>query len=306
MKNKDIWAIAGGKGGVGKSFLSSNLSIDLAQKGKKVVLIDADFGAANLHNFLGVPASPISISDFLASDHLKLEDVLLNTGIENLRLASGAHDTLKMSDIRVGEKNKLVDGIKELDADYVVVDLGAGIGFHTLDLFLAADRGILITAPEPTSIENTYRFIKSAFYRKLLAVVKHQGLREFIKKLNEKDKKKGLQTVADLIAEISESNYRKGGDNLKYELARINLKLILNQVRTSTDKRIGFSMGKACKKYFGVNLGYAGFVEHDKYVLQSIRQRRPVMLQSPSSRATSRIARIGQNIRRNYHLVPAF
>lgn len=302
MARKGIWTIAGGKGGVGKSFLCSNLGIDLAQRGNSVVIIDADFGGPNVHTFFGISTSIISVSDFIKSNQLHLDDILLPTGIANLKLASGAHDVLGMANLNVIQQNKLVKAVKTLDVDYVLVDLGAGTSSYTLDLFLMADIGILVAAPEPTSVENTYRFIKSAFYRKLKTVIKHQEVRTFLEKITESKHEETPRTPAELVSEITDIN-AQAGESLKYELANFNPKLILNQVRTPTDVRIGFSMSAASKKFFGVSLGYVGFVEHDSYVIQSIRQRKPVILQYPESTAASCIQRIGQNIRQNYHLV---
>ena len=302
MARKGIWAIAGGKGGVGKSFLCSNLSIDLAQRGNSVVLIDADFGGPNLHTFFGISTSIISVSDFIKSNQLRLDDILLPTGIASLKLASGAHDVLGMANLNVIQQNKLIKAIKSLDVDYVLVDLGAGTSSYTLDLFLMADVGILVAAPEPTSVENTYRFIKSAFYRKLKTVIQHQGVRSFLEKITESKHAESPRTPAELVSEITDIN-AQAGETLKFEVSNFTPKLILNQVRTPTDVRVGFSMCGASNKYFGVDLGYVGFVEHDNYVIQSIRQRKPIIIHSPDSVAASCIVRIGQNIRQNYHLV---
>lgn len=301
-KNK-IWAIAGGKGGVGKSFFTTNISIDLAQKGYSVVLIDADFGGPNLHTFFGLNNSVISLSDFICSDQLHLDDVLQPTGIANLKLASGAHDVLAMSNPNTMQQNKLRQSIKALNADYIIIDLGAGTANFTIDLFLMADKHILITAPEPTSVENTYRFIKTAIYRKLKSVIRNPEVKVFLEKIEESKGEDLPKTPAELVADINRINAHSG-EKLKYELAGFKPKLVLNQVRTPTDVRIGFSMRQACKKYFGINIGYAGFLEHDTAVTQSIRLRRPVLIYSPDSTTVKSIKRVSQNIRQNYHLVP--
>jgi len=300
---KEIWAVAGGKGGVGKSFLSSNLSIDLAQQNNRVVLIDADFGGANLHTFFGANNSKISISDFIKSNQLDLEEILIPTGVKNLLLASGAHDIIGLSNPNLFQQNKLMKAINFLKCEYVIIDLGAGNAPYTLDLFLMADHGVLVTAPEPTSVENTYRFIKSAFYRKLKSVISHTGVKELLERITESKNEDNPQTPSELIKEISNINYQ-AGETLKYEIASFCPKLIINQVRTPSDVRIGFSMKQACLKYFGINIDYCGFIEHDKTVLQSIRIRKPVILYAPNSTVSSCIKRVGHNIRQNFHLVP--
>ena len=300
---KRIWAIAGGKGGVGKSFLSTNLSIDLAQKGNEVALIDGDFGGANLHTFFGVNQTKVSISDFIKSSQLSLDDILMPTGVPNLRLASGAHDVIGMANPKQMQQAKLIKAIYGLRVDYVVIDLGAGIAPHTLDLFLMSNSGILVSAPEPTSVENTYRFIKSAFYRKLKNVMVHSGVRAFLEQITESKHEDNPRTPAELISKISGIN-AQAGETLKYEIAAFKPKLVLNQVRTPSDVRVGFSMKQACLKYFGINLDYVGFVEFDNLALQSIRARQPVILHSPEAVVSHSIRRVGHNVRQNYHLGP--
>ena len=304
IAKKRIWAVAGGKGGVGKSFLSSNLSIDLAQKGHRVALIDADFGGANLHTFFGLYQSKISLSDFINSSNLSLEEVMLPTEIPNLHIASGAYDVLGMANPKQIQQNKLIKAIYNLkDYDHVVIDLGAGVAPYTLDLFLTATSGIMVTAPEPTSVENTYRFIKSAFYRKLKNVVQHTEVRHFLEQLTETKSESHPKTPAELISRITSMN-AQAGEDLKYEIAAFKPKLLLNQVRNPTDIRVGFAMKQACIKYFGISVDYVGFVEHDPTAIQSIRSRKPVLLYAPDSQVTQSIRRVGHNIRQNYHLVP--
>ncbi len=302
-KNK-IWAIAGGKGGVGKSFLSSNLSLNLAQKGYKVVMIDADFGGSNLHTFLGVSSSKISVSDFIKNPDIRLEDILSPTGYKNLQLASGAHDVLGMSRPNSAQLKKLVKAIQSLQVDFVIIDLGAGSSHYILDLFLIADNNILVSAPEPTSVENTYLFVKSAFYRKLKTVIKHNEVRGYLEWITEHKHDQNPKTPAELVSKIMRIN-RQAGEALKYEISKFCPKLILNQIRTPSDARIGFSMHQACEKHFGINLNYVGFLEQDNIVIQSIRSRKPVLLHAPDSKATASINRIAHNIRKDYRLIPA-
>ena len=164
---KEIWAIGGGKGGVGKSLTTANISICLALMGKKVVTIDLDLGGANLHTCLGTNIPEASLSDFLNRKVSHFNDLLTPTPIKNLSIISGAQDEFGMANIKQLQKAKILNHLEEIDADYIILDLGAGTTLNTLDFFIAADKGIMTTLPEPTAIENTYRFIKSVFHRKL-------------------------------------------------------------------------------------------------------------------------------------------
>src|SRR5206468_9463288 len=87
----------------------------------------------------------------------------------NLGLLSGEGEPLGAANPRPAQKNRLIQQARDLDVDYLLVDLPPGSGFTALDFFLMADLGVLVAVPEPTSVENTFRFIKSAFLRRLRA-----------------------------------------------------------------------------------------------------------------------------------------
>src|SRR5437762_4963422 len=89
---RHIIAVGGGKGGVGKSLLAANLGIYLAQLGKKVVLLDADLGGANLHTFVGVERPAVTLGDFLNQSVGRLRECVVETAIKDLGLVSGQGD----------------------------------------------------------------------------------------------------------------------------------------------------------------------------------------------------------------------
>ncbi|WP_127716637.1 AAA family ATPase [Halobacteriovorax sp. HLS] len=276
-----IWAIGGGKGGVGKSLVTANLSICLALMGYKVVTIDLDLGGANLHTCLGVPIPDKTLSDYLTKKVRTLNELLTSTPIENLSIISGAQDDIGIANLKQMQKAKIISKMTELDADYVLFDLGAGTTFNTLDFFISADQGILTALPEPTSIENTYRFIKSVYHRKLNMV---EDLLEIGPLIDQAMNAKISQnsTPADLIARVIEINPEMG-HKLKMEIEKLSPKLIINQVRTQADIDIGFSMKIICRKYFGINLDYVGFLDYDATVWQSVKRRRPLLMEFPNS-----------------------
>jgi flagellar biosynthesis protein FlhG len=157
--NHKIWAIGGGKGGVGKSLVTANVSICLALMGYKVVTVDLDLGGANIHTCLGLNIPEKTLSDYLQKKVNNINELIVPTQIKNLSIISGAQDELGIANLKSVHKNKVINKLKEIDADYVLLDLGAGTTFNTLDFFITADKGVLFVLPEPTSIENNYRFI---------------------------------------------------------------------------------------------------------------------------------------------------
>lgn len=296
-RKAEIWAIGGGKGGTGKSFLSANLGITLARLGKRVLLIDADLGCANLHTCLGIDYPEATLSDFISGRAARVDHVIVPTPIANLGLISGAQDFLEIANPRHTQKQRLIRQIHALDYDYILLDLGAGTSFNILDFFLTARQGVLCVLPEPTSIENVYRFIKSAFYRRFKQAVKEPVLRELIAAAMDHKNERGIRTPHDLIQQVCALDAHVGA-RLANDMAAFSPKLVVNQVRSKDDITLGFSMRSSCSKYFGITVGYVGFVEHDDCVWQASKRRRPLLLEYPFSNAARALAKISDNLLR--------
>ena len=278
----EIWAVGGGKGGTGKSFLSANMGIALAGQGKRVLLIDADLGCANLHTCLGIEYPEATLSDLLTGRIKRIEQAIVPTGIANLSLISGAQDILEMANPKHAQKTRLLKQIQELDMEYVILDLGAGTSFNILDFFLIADQGILAVLPEPTSVENVYRFIKSVFYRRFRKIAREESVREIIAQAMDQKNEHGIKTPYDLIEQVARMDGAVG-ERLKKEMYGLRPKLVVNQVRSKDDITLGFSMRSSCSKYFGITVEYVGYVEYDDHVWQATKRRRPLLTQYPTS-----------------------
>ena len=297
---KQVWAIGGGKGGVGKSLISSNIAITLARQGFKVVAVDLDLGGANLHTALGIGPPNETISDFLAGRVSHLNHIKAPTTVNGLEIISGAQDSIGVTDLSLKDKIELMQQFRDLDADYVIFDLGAGTNRHNLDFFLYADIGMVVLLPEPTSIENAYRFIKSVYYRRLLVSNKLDEVQHLIKTALDSKNELGLRTPADLFREINRTN-PEVGVALKDEIEKIELKLIVNQARTQTDIEIGFSAKSVCKKYFGIDVDYVGYLDYDSAVWQSIRRKKPLITEFPNSQLVSSVERICSYLLKKYN-----
>lgn len=278
-----IWAVGGGKGGIGKSLITANLGIVLAQQGKRVVLIDADLGGANLHTCLGVPSPRATLGEFIQRKIEDLKDVVTETNIPNLGLISGAYDFLGAANPKHAQKIRLLRKIQSLDYDVIILDLGAGTSYNTLDFFLTAEQGILAVLPEPTSIENAYRFIKTAFYRRLKMLEPQFHIREMIQQAMDQQGARNVRTPADLLEEIRKVDPDRGG-RLIVEMEKFRPKLIVNQVRAGGDAAIGHQIATAVHKYFGISMEYTGHLEYDDAVWRSVRRRRPLLLEFPNSK----------------------
>lgn len=161
----DIWAVGGGKGGVGKSIVAANIALGAARRGLRVVLADLDLGGGNQHTLFGMDRPHRSLEDFVAKLYPKLDDVVLPTPFPNLGIVCSRSDLLGAANPSHAQKLKLLRHLASLDADVVVCDLGAGTSYNTLDIFLAAHVQLVVTVPEPTAIQNAYGFMKSCTQR---------------------------------------------------------------------------------------------------------------------------------------------
>lgn len=295
MKKAKIIAIGGGKGGVGKTIVTSNLGVSLAWQRKKVIIIDADLGGANLHTCFGLPTEVPTISDYISQAIPDLKDTIVQTGIENLRIISGARDSLNIANITNDQKLKFMNAIKDLDADYILLDLGAGTSYLVIDFFLIADTGLLVMLPEPTSIENVYRFIKAAFYRKLRSLETSMGMEDLVASVMSEKTDEEIKTPLHLLNAIKEKDPSRG-ERLVNEMLKFNPKVVVNMVRTSADVDLGASVTFACKRYFGINVNFLGYVNYSNSIWQSIRNRKPLIVDFPNSTMVTSFTNIMKNL----------
>src|SRR2546423_6061794 len=153
-----VVAVGGGKGGVGKSLVAANVGVFLATLGKRVTIIDASFGAPNLHLFAGVPRPARSMYEAIEGG-VPLAELAVATHVPGLRLISGVYDPPRVATPTVDEARALVEQMRALPADWIVVDLGPGTAPATLELFTQAEIGLLVAVPDPTSIELMHRVV---------------------------------------------------------------------------------------------------------------------------------------------------
>jgi len=166
-----IIAIASGKGGVGKTALAASMSIELASIGKKVILVDADFGGPDLHEWMGISRPPITLNSLFSSKGLALSDILVSTSFKNIKMICGDVGSLESSNPKYFQRLKFIRQLRQLNADYVLVDQSPGVSYTTVDIYLNCDEGIIVTLPEPTSYMDAFNFIKSTLIRRLKKAV---------------------------------------------------------------------------------------------------------------------------------------
>jgi flagellar biosynthesis protein FlhG len=274
--------------------VSANLGVALARHGHRVLLVDADLGGANLHTSLGVPPPAQTLSDFVNRRAASIEDVIVPSGIENLSLIAGSQDVLDAANPKYQQKLKLLRNLQSLDVDYLLLDLGAGTSFHVLDFFLLADHGLLVLLPEPTSVENAYRFIKAAFFRRLQYMEEVYGIEDMVEDALS-TREGAMRTPYEFVARVK-ANDPALGARLEQELKAFRVKLIVNQVRTPGDQGVGKAVIAAWKKFFGLEMDMLGSIRYDDEAWRAIRKRRPVLVERPECEAAQAVLKIAERL----------
>jgi flagellar biosynthesis protein FlhG len=269
-----VWAIGGGKGGVGKSVIATNIAASIARGNQSVALVDADLGGANLHTLLGVPSPKVNLADFISKRVSSLGEVMTPTPIENVWLVSGAKALVEMANPNFNQKSKILRHIKSLDVDHVVIDLGAGTSFNVLDFFLAARKGILVVVPEPTSVENAYQFLKATFFRKLKRARPRAQVKAAIKEVMNGSARSKVKTPRDLISQVWSVDPDVGAA-LIAEAGTFRPALIVNRVDHPSHEGLGEDIVSACRDYFGIRVQLLGSLPSDKLVVRSVVEQKP-------------------------------
>ncbi len=158
-----VITVTSGKGGVGKSNTSINLAIQFRKMGKKVIILDADFGLANIEIMFGaVPKH--NLCDLIYQGK-SIRDII-TWGPMEVGFISGGSGIAGMSNLSRDYLSYIIQNLSQLDtiADIIIVDTGAGISDAVLEFLVASGEILLVTTPEPTSITDSYSLLK-ALYR---------------------------------------------------------------------------------------------------------------------------------------------
>src|SRR5262245_44237759 len=292
-----IWAVGGGKGGVGKSVVSSSLAAAIAASGRRCAIVDADLGGANLHTLLGVSRPRRSLSQLLTGEVASLAELLIQTPVPNLWLVSGNQALLEMANPRSSQKEMIFRQIRSLDVEDVVLDLSAGSAFNVLDFFLLARRGIVVVTPEPTSIENAEHFLRAAFYRSLRDVARRPDVRAAIRRLREGGTPRRVRSAGELIALVRAVD-PPAAKPLEDCAQGFTPLLLVNQVRTPEQHGVGPRLVRACRETLGVEVELAGSIDCDPNVAAAVAMGQPVLQAFPLSRFSRHIEALVELLQR--------
>ena len=288
-----IWAVGGGKGGVGKSLVSILIAMELARKGQQTILVDADLGGANVHTLMGVKTPACTLNDFVTRKYTSIADICIDTPVDNLQLVCGASEILSLANPQYAQKSKIVQNLLTLPARNVVLDLGAGTSYNVLDFFLIAHNAVIVVTPQPISIQNAYGFVRNAVYRKLSRIANQQAtLQNLIKTAMDPKNEKKMRTIHDLYTAVHKEYGQNATLQIQKAIGEIKPIIITNMVRNQQEKNAGRIIQLVAEKYLTVHAQDIGAVSHDPIIDTLVSQMKPLSQLPWESRAQTDIARI--------------
>ena len=295
----EIYSIGGGKGGVGKSFIVASLGTLLAKLGRKVVIVDLDLGASNLHTFFGIKNPEYSLDDFLNKKAAKLADAAVPTAITNLSIISSLHCPMEIANLYHAQKQKIINALRSLPFEYILLDLGAGTHFNTLDFFLTWKNGIIILTPEPTSVENSFRFIKAVYLRRLKHIIKQHAFNAAVRNSNA-DPIHATMRSHEIIRRILKYDPEKEAF-LKKKLNQLQFNIIINQFRKNLDPKLGDKIETACNRHFYSSFQFLGNISYNEGVYDSVLAQKPFVLKYPYTTSSVELKKIADKITHGQH-----
>ena len=268
----------------------------LAEMGHRVIAVDLDFGGANLHTFLGLSNRHPGIGDFLKARTAELDELLVPCQTPKLHFLPGDGKTPLMANIAYAQKVKLLSRIKRLEADFVILDLGAGSSFNTLDYFGVTDWGLVVITPEYPSVMGMLVFLKNYLFRSIkrrLAGNHHvqNVLRETFNRAIEDQ----VPSITELQRVVAEADPEADRQALKvYKQCRP--RVIFNRGKRPEDARVADQISQSLGKILQVDADFFGFVFEDGAIDAAIRRRGPLVHLYPESTAARNIQRIAERI----------
>ncbi|MCP5102614.1 MAG: MinD/ParA family protein, partial [bacterium] len=287
---------AGGKGGVGKSIVTANLAMALAGLGFHTIAVDMDLGGSNLHSFLGLPNNYPGIGDFVRTEETSLKDFLVPTGIKNLEFLPGDGVAPFTANITYYQKKRILSELKEIAADFILIDLAAGTSFNVLDFFGVSDRGCLVTCPEFPSIISMLGFLKNFLFRRIERETKNNGkITELLNRMYNRPMGNRLLTFQSIREEIEkvDASALETVDKIR---AAVRPRVIFNMAEHPDDLSMIKQFERGLKKVLSMEADYLGFIFFDSHVTASVKHRKPLQLEFPGCMASKEMVQVARRL----------
>jgi flagellar biosynthesis protein FlhG len=290
--NKKVIAVGGGKGGIGKSIISSNLAIELGKTGKRVLLVDADLGAANLHTLLGIRYPKHTLEDYISGRITNFEEIVLETRFQGVFLLSGASEILSLLSPTFKERQKLVRNLQKYSTDFIVIDLPAGTHVQAVDFFSMAHYGLVVLEPTPTSLENAFSFLKNMLFRKLLkAFYRNMPVKGFIEEAADPRSLKSSVRFKDLLDELGKE-HPEVVNLFKEEIIQGTVFIVANSIKHESQKAVADKFVMVVKEYLDLPCVLLGSLPFEPQMEACVVAMTPIVERVPNTQFEKKLQEI--------------
>lgn len=290
-----IISVGGGKGGVGKSLVAGNLGVAMAQEGARVILVDADLGAANQHTLFGIDRPGPTIQGLFQRSISTLDQAIIPSGVPNLELIPGSSGAVGAADISPAQKAQLVREICALPADVVIIDVGAGVSFNVIDLFDLGELRLAVLSPQLPSMQNAYAFLKGAAFRELHRVAQTSAQAALIEESPEAGQP--MRRMKDLLDRAAKEDPELCG-RLRAALAGFGARLVGNQIFDLKEKGAVFAISRMLSDFLSIEAPVLGCLRSTRALHDSVRLRRPFLLEATNEESASVLREIAKALLR--------
>lgn len=273
--------IASGKGGVGKTLLAANLGIALAQQHKTVVLIDMDLGGSNLHTVLGIRNRHAGIGDFIYKRAGSFGELLVETAQDRLFFIPGDGLFSGTANLPYYRKLAIYKELEQLTADYVIIDLGSGTSYNTIDFFLTSSAGLVVTTPDTTAILNAYAFLKGSMFRLLQRSFPGKSAERAMVNTFITEKVEGEDRDIQVLVSLLEDHDPAAAETARQALEGFRPRIVMNMGRVAQDIRLGGRLRQVIRNNLKTDMEFLAYLPQDDLASRSPLERSPTLLRYP-------------------------
>ncbi len=284
-----IIAVGGGKGGVGKTTVAANLALTIGRVGYRVVVVDSDLGAANLHTALNVLHPQQTLAEFI--DH-KVDDLesLAITITPSVRLVAGTSRP-GAANLYATDRLRLLRAIVDIDADVVIVDVGAGTSYMVVDMFALADHKLLVVCPQLTSVHNAYAMLKACVHRVIRKHIVDETLSDLVDAALGQEAK--ARTVAQLL-EVIRPLAPTVVESIRETLEGFGVSLLGNQISMPGEADALRRITPLIRDHLGVHAPFVGAIKRAPSLAGSLRAGVGTIASRPNDEATHAFRRVAE------------
>lgn len=292
-----IIPVAGGKGGVGKSFVTANLAVALARRGHRTIAVDLDLGNSNLHTLLGLQNRYPGVGEYLKGTiKCAPTELIVETSVPGLGFIPGDGRMPFMANITYNQKLAIFRLLKALPARYILLDLSAGTAYNTLDLFQLGKSGIVVTTPEYPALMSTLVFAKNLVLRAIDQQLRRsEKLKDRLNEMYKQSVKDPVFTVENFRRDLAEED-PDAAAAINEICHRIRPRFVYNMVESVKDTELFSNIDRTFAEVLSIHCDHLGVIPYDKRVRQFLKEPGIFLIDGPKSPTTETIDRLGHRV----------